>query len=240
MAGQNSIGIGTVTTRDIVRDELSKFSEDDLKIGIPVKVVNIDKYESTQCVDVVPLINDVYEDGTVIPPQIIRSVFVQLPSLGGFSVKFPVNVNDLGYLKYAHRSLVEFMADTGTSLDVPLKNNTGKINDCVFEAGFGTRSNNLSPSKDNFILEGDNTVITITPSGQITAVTKGAVSVTTESTATVKCSQATIDSPKTNCTGDLDVSGKITCPTIEASTSLKVQSKEVHGHDHNSQVPPFQ
>ena len=235
----NEIGVGTKTVREVVREELSTFTKEDLMLGVPVEVVDASKYEDTQCVDLIPLISDVYEDGVVLHPQIIRSVFVRLQEAGGFKVKFPVHVGDKGFLQYGRRDLTAFLSGDGSSVEVAIDDQV-KLNDCYVELGFGTRSTHQAPNKDNFILEGENTSIVITPEGEISVTTKGNVSVVTEGNATIECSEAKIDSPTTQCTGDLDVLGKITCPTIEAGSSLKAQGVEVYQHDHNGQVPPFQ
>ena len=224
MAGvrNNLKDLGIQRVPDVVREMLNKYSREDLRTGIPARVVNTGHYESIQCVSVQPLFNTEYQDGRVLKSSIIEKVFVRLQEGGGFKIKLPIAVGDLVTLQYSSKYLGSLLDSDGTrNIDVPEGFYTSE-RDCWVEHGFGTRRNNQSPSKDNLIIEGKNTTITITPSGQ--------VSVETSGTSVIKSSGHTIDAPTTTITGDLAVEG----------SSLTVSGAEVYQHNHNGSVPPFE
>lgn len=223
-----SIDIGTKTTSTVVSEALYTFATEDLTLAIPCSVTDVSKYESEQLVSLQPLINDVYQDGITITPREIKDVFVKLSSGGGFSIKLPVAAGDLFTLHYTHRDLGNYISGDGSSVSVPL-NLEGRNFYCTH--GFGTKSNNQLPSQTNMVIEGENTIITITPSGEITTTTNGKVTLTAP--------EYFVDSPTTTFTGDVNIEGTTTCPTIEAGNSLKISGAEVKGHDHSGQVPPL-
>ena len=229
-----SIDIGTKSATAIVKDAIYKFSVEDIYTCIPCKVTDFSKYESEQVVSLQPLISDKYEDGVTLTPRVINNVFVKLQSGGGFSIKLPVNEDTLFTLHYTNRDLDAFLNTSGESVteDIGIRNRNFY---CTH--GFGTYSNNQSPSQTDLIIEGENTVITIKPSGEITTTTNGKVTLTTP--------EYYVDSPTTTFTGsvqingDNTVGGKVSSPTIEASSSLKVGGVEVKQHSHSGAVPPL-
>lgn len=225
---KRSIDIGTKTTTNIVSEAIYTFSSEDLRLAIPCEVVDISKYESNQVVSLQPLVSDVYEDGVVITPRAIKDVFVQLQNGGGFSIKLPVAVGDKAILHYTHRDLSTFLSSDGSSVEIPI-GISGRNLFCTL--GFGTLSNNQSPSQTDLIIEGENTTITIKPNGEIIADTNGKT--------TLKTPEYYVDSPTTTFTGNVTVNGTTSCPTIEASDSLKIAGAEVKAHDHSGQVPPL-
>lgn len=229
-----SIDIGTKSATSIVKDAIYKFSVEDIYTCIPCKVTDFSKYESEQVVSLQPLISDRYEDGVTLTPRVINNVFVKLQNGGGFSIKLPVNEDTLFTLYYTNRDLDAFLNTSGESVT----ENIGVRNRNFYcTHGFGTYSNNQSPSQTDLIIEGDNTVITIKPSGEITTTTNGKVTLTTP--------EYYVDSPTTTFTGSVKINGNATIDgttsshTIEASSSLKVAGVEVKQHDHSGTVPPL-
>lgn len=229
-----NIDVGTKTTSNIVKEALYKFSTENLMLAIPCEVTDTSKYEDNQVVSVQPLISDIYEDGVVVTPRVIKDVFVKLQSGGGFSIKLPIDVGDLVTLHYTHRDLGDYISGDGSGIQTPISLE-GRNFFCTY--GFGTKSNNQSPSRTDLVIEGENTVITIKPSGEITTETNGKV--------TLKTPEYYVDTPTTTFTGnvqvngDTNVSGEVTTPTVKASSSLQVAGAEVKQHDHSGQVPPL-
>lgn len=233
-AQRRPIDVGTLTTNEIVQKSLTDFTREDLYIALPATVVGVEDYESMQCVDVRGVINDVYEDGALVQSVLIKKVFVKLPAGGGFKIKLPIAVGDLVTLHWAHRNLNTFLDNSGIAVDEPIEM-VADIRDCWVEHGFGTRSNNQSPSKTDLIVEGDNTVITVTPQGAVTVVTKGNISATTEGDVNLTCNKALVTSPESEFTGNVKIGG-----TLEVvGNSMKVGGAEVAGHTHNNNVPPL-
>lgn len=232
---KRSLDIGIPSVPQLIQSAITEFTKEDLYIGIPVKVTDVSEYESKQVVSVQPLINDTYKDGITLTAPTLRSIFVKLPSGGGFAIKLPIAVGDLATLHYSHRDISTFLDGTGSPVNNPIERSID-IKDCWVTHGFGTRSNHQNPSVTDLIIKGPNTTITITPDGILTAETSGQ--------STIKSSKHIIDAPETEITGTLKVIGDVTnlanvattgtttSGVIEASTSLKINNVEVKDHVH--------
>lgn len=229
------IDVVNLSAKELIQQSLADFTREDLYVGIPAIVTNTDKYESEQVVDVRPVINDVYEDDEITKAVTLGSIFVKIPSGGGFSIKLPIAVGDLVTLHYAHRDISTYLDGDGSDIDSPL-GMVADIRDCWVEHGFGTRKSHQKPSKTDLIIEGANTTITVKPSGEVT--------VETEGTSYLKSSKHTIDTD-VEITGVLTVVGDVinkanvtttgvtTSATVAATTSLTIDSKEMKGHKHS-------
>lgn len=203
---RRAIDVGTPSANDVAQKVLQDFAKEDLYLAIPAKVLGVQDYESSQCVDVQAVINDIYEDGIVLKAVRIDKVFVKLPAGGGVKIKLPISVDDQVTLHWAHRNLSDFISGDGSSKDVPL-NLVADVRDCWVEHGFGTRSNNQNPSLTDLIIEHTNTVLTVKPDGNITLDTQADIEITTPAKVTVNCNLATINAPNTHLTGNLQVDG---------------------------------
>ncbi|AUR84725.1 hypothetical protein NVP1063O_058 [Vibrio phage 1.063.O._10N.261.45.C7] len=174
--GQNNTvyDLGGSSLSENIDRRARDFNRENLYIGIPAIVTSVDDYETLQCVDVQILINDLYtwKDNTILTSPKIGKVFVALPSGGGFTQKMPVSVGDKVRLCWAHRDLSNFLDGDGSAVD-QIASSVSELEDCWVELGFGTRRVNQKPSKDNYIIEGPNTTITITPEGVVTVDTEG-------------------------------------------------------------------
>jgi hypothetical protein len=236
MAGvqRRPIDIGTLSTPEIIQKALTDFTREDLYIALPATVVGVDDYETMQCVDVRGLINDVYEDEAIIQAVKISKVFVKLPAGGDFSQSYPIAVGDLVTLHWAHRNLNTFLDNAGQAVEEPI-NMVADIRDCWVTHGFGTRSNNQSPSKTDYITRCKNTTIIIKPDGNISIVTASDVSIETTGNINGKCAKAILDTPLVETTGDLKVGGNLEV----VGNSMTVAGVEVYAHDHTATVPPM-
>ncbi|AUR92163.1 hypothetical protein NVP1170O_050 [Vibrio phage 1.170.O._10N.261.52.C3] len=193
----NLYDIAGKSLNENIMQRVAEFTRENLFIGIPAVVEGVQDYESKQCVDVRPLINDVYftKNNTIIQASILRKVFVKLTEGGGFKIKVPVHKGDLCTLHWSHRDIGKFLQGQGEAVDVDISS-VAELNDCWVELGFGTRNSHQNPSVDNLIVEGEATTITITPSGEVTVNTSG--------TSYLKSSHHTIDTD-TTITGNLVV-----------------------------------
>lgn len=217
MQPRRSLDISSKTPAETTKEILSNYIQSDLLVCMPAEVINVDDYSDTQCVDVRPLISDVYlADGTTLKAAQINKVFVQLQSAGGFTTKLPVKVGNKVVLHFSHKSLSDYLSGDGEAVDSTV-NDKQMLNDVCATLGFGSRLNNQSPHPDNYILEGDNTSVTITPSGQISVITERKVSVITkedvdvetEANVNVKCATFTVDAPESHFTGNVTVDGNL-------------------------------
>jgi hypothetical protein len=167
--------MGAMSYNENISKRIAQFTREDLYIGIPARVVGVDDYESLQCVDVQPVFDDVHikKNSTVLEAVTIKKVFVKLPSGGGFNIKLPVSKGDLCTLNYAHKDLGEWLDSVGDENIAQSVFKIANVEDCWVDLGFGTRKTHQNPSADNLVIEGPNTTITITPSGDLTADTVG-------------------------------------------------------------------
>ncbi|BAV80949.1 putative baseplate assembly protein [Vibrio phage RYC] len=217
----------TTSFADQVADELIKNNRD-IRIAIPARITNIDEYEASQCVTVLPEIDEVslLANGQRIKAVPIPKMLVRLQEGGGFKLKFPVRVNDPCVIYFSHRDLSDYIDGNGDRVDSSIESQP-TYNDGWVELGFGTRKNNQNPSATDLILEGDSTTLTITPAGQVTLDTESKVEVTTRANVRVvadgdsylKSSKHTIDTD-TEITGNLVVKKNT---TVEGTSLLKLQ-----------------
>jgi hypothetical protein len=238
------LDIAVMTTAELIQKKLTDFTREDLYIAIPAVVTSIDDYESLQCVNVKPLINDVYDSdtGKIVEARTIKKVFVALYEGGGFKIKLPVAVGNKGRLFWSHRNITDFLAGDGSAVDEPIEM-IADMNDCWFEIGFGTRSNNQSPSATDLIITNDNITTTYKPDGNLSIVTAADIYAECVN-AIIKCStKATVDSPESEFTGNVTIKGVLTvdtsinAPDISASSTLKAAGAEVVAHTHSGTVP---
>ena len=206
------------TPREQIDDRLQNFLQNGLLVALPAKVVSTSNYETQQVIDVTPVLDDILIDGRVLKAPVISSVFVKIPSGGGFSVKLPIAVGDLVTLHYSHKDLSQWLDSDSSTNIAQDKALIADKRDCWATHGFGTRKQNQSPSATDYVTECPNTTITITPEGQVTLDTSSEILIKTSGT-------TTIDS-------DLNVTGKITAPEGDFESSLKIDAKELKNHTH--------
>jgi hypothetical protein len=225
------------TPKEQIDNRFKTFLEDELLVAIPAKVLNVDNYETQQVVDVQPVFNDVLIDERVLSAPVIKSVFVKIPSGGGFSIKLPIAIGDLVTLHYSQKDLSDWLDSNGSSNISQSTSRIAQKRDCWVTHGFGTRKENQSPSATDYVTEGPNTTITITPDGKVTLDTQSDITVNTPGVANVTATGGCNITADTNITGDLGVTGTVTAPNGVYSTSLKVGDgvgeKELKDHTHN-------
>lgn len=191
-----------------------------IRIAVPAVIVSINDYETLQCVDVKPVINDIYtrKDASVLEVQTLRKVFVKLDAAGGFVFKFPVRVDDKVTLHWSDKDLGKWLDGEGDSVDQSVTE-TGELEDCWVQLGFGTRKVHQNPSKDNFIFAGDNNLTTVTPEGDITSEYK---------TTTLTADSTKVVAPVNTYEGSLTVTEKIDATEVDTG-ALKYTSIETSG-----------
>lgn len=240
-----------------LNDALSNFNRSNLFIGIPAIVTNVGNYEKYQTVNVRPVIDDDQVDDIIIKSVEIKDVIVKLPNAGGFTISMPIQVNDRVTLHWAHRDISKYLLTDGYQSVSQLMSMVADLRDCWVEAGFATYSNNQSPHPTSLEIRGNGTVIELTQEGNLNITTKEA---------TLKANKYLIDCPETHMTGNLLVDGNqetkgtvtsksgmfspsysgiggsggtMSIGEINAESSIKINGKEINGHDHEGQVPPF-
>lgn len=247
------------TLPEIFRESMDLHMSENLYLSIPAEVTSVDNYESQQSVDVKPLIGTVYSDGDVVNPVNLKNIFVKLPDGGGFSVCIPIKVGDLVTLHWTHRSLNSYLAGDGSQSNEGIDANFQR-RDCYVLHGFGTRFNNQSPSKTDFIIKGDNSTVNITPLGVVTIDAKE-VNVNCETSTVSAGTSVDVNTPLSTFSSDVKINGKLdvvgevssttgmkapaygsltgtggtmTIGNITAQSSVTINGKSVEGHDHNN------
>ena len=114
---------GTRSVKEVIKDEIDIFAQEDLMVAVPARVIGVQDYSSLQCVDVQPVINPSWIDGRKLEAPPIRKVFVKLPNGGAFSITYPIAVGDLVTLHYSHKELSAWLDSDGTGNITQNKNN---------------------------------------------------------------------------------------------------------------------
>lgn len=185
------------------------------KVSLPAIITSIDDYESNQCLNVKPLIGMTDRNGEEVQPPELKKIFVKVTHGGDFIESFPVKVNGLVTLHWTHRSLNDYISGSGRELSYPIPEDAYDMKDCYITLGFGTKSNNQSPSKDNykFRTESNTYSLVITPNGDLTE-DSNSVALTNKST-TVTTESVEITSPSNKINGPLDITETTTAPIFQ-------------------------
>lgn len=221
------VDLASKSVPEIVQDSIQTYKIEDFYIGIPAVVASNKDYEEQQVLDVIPLIDDVYKDGVIVQPPLLRSIFVKLRSGGGFSELLPVKAGDLVTLHYTHRNLTTFLDGRGSAVEVPI-DLMGGLKDCYATIGFGTRSVNQKPSVTDYILVGPNTKQTTKPDGtQISEFPNTTLTINPNGTVNLVTSALyTIDAPDTLIKGTLTVDG---ATTLKSTLDVTLMSTHLAG-----------
>lgn len=227
--------LGASTFDDLIKERIDGLKKEEIRIALPAVIKDISNYESQQCVSVQASINDIYpSDGLISIPPIIKGVYVKLQGGNNFRIKIPVEVGDPCTLYWSHRSLTKFLNGKGGSVNVSI-DHLPQMRDCWVELGFGTRSNNYSPSATDFIIEGNNYTFTIKQNGDFSVISSG--------NGNLKATKYTIDCPvemtetlnvaKSITSGtDISAGQSVSAPNISASSSMQISGTEVKDHFH--------
>jgi hypothetical protein len=154
---------------DVVLRIVSEYAKQHMNTSVPARVISVDNFGSDQTVDVLPIINDTFADGTVLELPPILDVPVQYPSAGGGLLSFPIVVGDIVLLVFSKRSIDEWMAsrttDNGTF--TPADKRTYSLNDAIAIPGIYTKNTNLTPNTTDVELKFKNLSIKLEASGNI-------------------------------------------------------------------------
>lgn len=133
---------------DVVKRIVSEYAKQHMNTSVPARVISVDNFGANQTVDVLPIINDTFADGTVLELPPILDVPVQFPSAGGGLLSFPIVVGDIVLLIFSQKSIDEWMASRNTDRGTftPADKRTYSINDAIAIPGIYTKSTNLSPN----------------------------------------------------------------------------------------------
>ena len=123
-----------------------------LYTSLPAKVTKVGKSGTGVVVDVQPLINKIEADGAAYESDILPDVPVIMPAGGGALISLPVAVGDTVMLMFSMRSIDEFLASDGTTLQTPFSKRTHHLSDAVAITGLFTEVNSPDIDPNNLQL----------------------------------------------------------------------------------------
>lgn len=165
---------------------------------LPAKVISTKDYVKHQCLSIEVLISDIYETKNQEDAGTIKleKVFVRLPCFGGWQFRYPVSAGDPVMVYWSRKDLSQFLDGFGDKVSQNFNDLAG-LEDCFVELGGGTRKNHNNPHLKNLEIEGPNTIMTITPDGNITTTTGGNITCTAGGTYDITASHLTIHNDTT-------------------------------------------
>ena len=128
-----------------IRRIIESHIRQNISTAIPARVESVENLELQQTIDVTPLINRVYEDGTVLSPATIVDVPLVFPSAGGGVLSFPISIGDTVLVIYSMRSIDEWSNSDGTE-QTPIDARHFNKSDAIAIPGLYTNSTHLQPN----------------------------------------------------------------------------------------------
>jgi len=224
------------TLSTVIRDGVENRIKD-LHTSMPGIIVSFDA--ATQTATVQPAIRRVFitrdETIQILSPTdlpVLINVPIIYPRGGGFSLTFPVAVDDECLIVFCERSIDNWHTNGG--INDPLARRFHALSDAVAHVGLSSLPNvvpnydavnaQLRSDSSNAVVSLADATINIDATGQIT-ITSGA-------NVTVNAPSITLNGD-TTINGTLNVSGTATAPTVVANNSLTVQGLEMATHRHS-------
>jgi Phage protein Gp138 N-terminal domain len=182
---------------------------------LPGQIIKFDPVE--QLADIqIQLKRNVNDELITLP--VLSQVPVRFMKSGDFTICFPLKENDEVSVYIIERSIDNWLEQGG--IQSPNDTRRFDLSDAYAVPILYSQTQKITDfDPDNLVIKSNN------GNSKITIKKTGEVIIDTSAGATIN--------------GDLDVTGKITSPTIEAGTSLKVANKEVNLHNHGGTVPAF-
>jgi hypothetical protein len=174
---------------------------------LPGQIINFDPVE--QLADIQPQLQR-NVDGELKNLPVLSKVPVRFFKSGDFTITMPLKEGDEVAIYFIERSIDNWLEDGG--IQSPNDTRRFDLSDAyAVPVLYSQKQKVVDFDPDNLVIKSTN------GNSKITLKTNGEVVIDT-TTATIN--------------GNLDVTGKITAPTIEASTSLKAGTAEVKDHVH--------
>lgn len=119
-----------------------------MRVCMPCSIV---KVSGNQKVDIQPLLQARYTDGTVVNLSVIQNVPVSMPMGKDYSIKLPIAVGDTGYCIFSDRSLDAWLAGSGNIVD-PEDSRQHDLSDPIFVPGLVPFANQTTDSTTDMVL----------------------------------------------------------------------------------------
>lgn len=198
----------------------------DVHTMLPGQIINFDPVE--QLADVqIQLKRNV--DDELINLPVLSQVPVRFFKSGDFTITFPLKEGDEVALYFIERSIDNWLEDGG--IQSPNDFRKFDLSDAYAVPTLYSQKQKIADfDPDNMVIKSTN------GNSKITLKTDGTILM--ETTANTEITSAkTIIHNDVDIDGNLDVTGTITAPTVQASSSLTISGTEVKSHVHNGVTP---
>lgn len=220
--------------------DLSEYS-----ILLPGRIVTFDASNQTATVKICAerITKSDYSDNDLRPHKVLRNVPVHTPSGGGWSFTVPIVAGDTCLLAFSQIGYDHWLYQDkdggGTAFDMPRPwlNRKFSKQDSFALVGLNTLPRAIqgySASNSEWRNSDRSQVITLEAGGDIN-IKSGSASIKIHSDGSIVLntgSSVDITAPMTNINGDLEVTGSIKAPSIEATADLVVGSIDMGSHTH--------
>lgn len=208
---------------DAVDRALQAFARDRLYTAIPAVVVNVDKLQSEQVVDVLPTIGRLYEDGQYLDPATVFNAPVCFPAGGGGFITFPVKRGDVVLLVFSQRDTSNWRASEGRIPTKPKTPRSHALTDAMVFPCLGTAQNNANVNPDDVEIKFAGSNILLKANGDIE------VNAAKDLIATA-VGKAEVTAPVINLIGDVTITGKL---DVNGSEMNHNGTNVGEGHNHD-------
>lgn len=187
----------------------------DLHTMLPGQIISFDP--TTQLADIQPQLKRKVGDDLINLP-VLSQVPVRFLKSKDFVITFPLQEGDEVALYFIERSIDNWLEEGG------------------IQSPNDTRRFDLSDAYAVPVLYSQKEIVTdFDPNNMVIKSTNGNAKITIKTDGTIEMEtsgETILTSSKTTINNDLNVTGKITAPTIEAASSLTINSVEVKDHLH--------
>lgn len=133
-----------------------------LRVSMPCKVVAV---RGNQTVDVQPLLQTRYVDGSVKPLPVIPGATVCAPMGLDYSFKLPLAVGDTGLAVFADRSLDAWYGSDGQTPVDPQDSRAHHLTDCIYLPGLPVASAQTTDATADMVLRNGRAVLRMQKAG---------------------------------------------------------------------------
>lgn len=159
---------------DVIKSNIEYYLRHSFNTGMPAQVTNVDSYQEKQVVSVIPIINTVFKDRTVMEYPELHDVPTILPGAGRGLLSFPVKVNDVVWLQFSQRALERFRGAAGTEEEglpfnrlTPDDRSFNHLKDCVAIIGLNSETSHCRPNPDDVELKFAGSYVRMQPDGTV-------------------------------------------------------------------------
>ncbi len=150
----------TLPLDEIIRQAISD-STRKLRVWLPAQVTVV---RGNQKVDIQPLLQTRYTDGTLVNLPPIQNVMVSMPIGAKYSIKLPVAVGDTGVALFCDRSLDVWASGSGGLVD-PQDSRQHDLSDPIFIPGLVPFSGQGTDSTSDLVLTNGNAQVRLEQGG---------------------------------------------------------------------------